>query len=94
MNNSELPGLGGTQFKIKLSKDHLANPLTFKSDLDIAVDTMNQYSEKALTEAMVTERPIPIIIIPEDANLPDLLEANSNLSKEELLYWLPQFKNK
>lgn len=38
-----------------------------------------------------TERPIPIIIIPENANLPDLLEANPNLSKEELLYWLPKF---
>ena len=37
---------------------------------------------------------IPIITIPEDANLADLLQANPTLTKEELLYWLPEFKDK
>lgn len=37
---------------------------------------------------------IPIIIKPENANLADLIQANPDLSKEELLYWCLEFKDK
>lgn len=42
----------------------------------------------------VTNPFAPIIIKPENANMADLMQANPDLSKEELLYWCPEFKDK
>lgn len=47
---------------------------------------------KTLPE-VITNPFAPIIIIPESANMANLLQANPNLTKEELLYWCPEFKD-
>ncbi len=89
---SDTPGINGETFTITLKKEWLNNDNTFKSEVEKFIDMLNKYDDKALLEALEKDLPVPIIIFPEDANLPDLMQANPDLSKEELLYWCPEFK--
>jgi len=77
----DAPGIKGTKFKIKLSKDQFSGNMTSEQVEDIARD-------------LGFFKHTPIITIPEDANLADLMQNNPTLTKEELLYWLPEFKDK
>lgn len=52
-------------------------------------ETWNIY--KTMQNA-ITNPFAPIIIKPENANIADLMQANPNLTKEELLHWCPEFK--
>ena len=92
MNNT--PGINGETFTITLKKEWLNNDNIFKSEVEKFIDMLNKYDDKALLEALEKDLPVPIIIFPEDANLPDLMQNNPDLTKEELLYWCPEFKDK
>lgn len=81
-------------FKVVLNKNHFGDFVGFRSDLEIVMNNINKYSQEALEEAYCKNQTVPIIIFPENANLADLLQANPTLTKEELLYWLPEFKDK
>lgn len=93
MNKEDLLGLSGETFKLRLSKDYFEGEIILVSDLERLLTTMSKYSDSALLDAIMNDKPVPILTIPKSGNIADLMQANPNLSKEELLYWCPEFKD-
>lgn len=81
MDNKDLPGIGGTQFKITLNKKQFAGNMSTEQIEEIARDL-----------GFVEHGPIIIRDLGKEETLADLMQNNPNLTKEELLYWCPEFK--